>query len=101
MRRGLLPSAILAGCLIVCGPASAQLLLGQYEDEAPLGSWNLIGAPPAAAVGLGGALLARAWDPSVSLRNPALLTSLPRLSASVSASYGGASLFKYALVNTG
>ncbi len=101
MRRGLLPSAILAACLLVCGPASAQLVLGQYEDEAPLGSWNLVGATPAAAVGLGGALLARAWDPSVSLANPALLTSLPRLSASVSASYGGASLFKYALVNTG
>lgn len=101
MKRGLLPAAILAGCLLVCGPASAQLVLGQYEDEAPLGSWNIFGVPPATAVGLGGAVLARAWDPSVSLANPALLTSLPRLSGSISASYGGASLLKYALVNTG
>lgn len=101
LRRRILPWAVVAGCLWLCATASAQLALGQYEDEAPLGSWNLFGAPPAPAVGLGGAQLARAWDPSVSLVNPALLVALPRLSACVSTSYGGASLDKYALVNTG
>jgi hypothetical protein len=101
LKRALLPLAVVAGCLIVCGPALAQLALGQYEDEAPLASWNPLGSPPAPSLGLGGAQLARAWDLTQSLANPALLTSLPRLSASVSASYGGASLYRYALVNTG
>jgi len=101
VRRVVLLAAVLAGCLLVCVGASAQLVLGQYEDEAPLGTWNIFGSPPAPAVGLGGAQLARSWDASVSLANPALLSSLPRLSASLSASYGRASLFRYALVNTG
>jgi opacity protein-like surface antigen len=101
VKRGLVPIVLLAGCLFVRVPVSAQLLLGQYEDEAPLGSWNVFGAAAGPAAGLGGAQLARAWDASVSLANPALLTSLPRLSASLSASYGAASLFRYALVNTG
>jgi long-subunit fatty acid transport protein len=79
----------------------AQLVLGQYEDEAPLGSWNVFGTPTAASLGLGGAQFARAWDGSVSLANPALLLTLPRLSASVSASYALASMYKYSLVNTG
>lgn len=101
MERTLLPFAVVTGCLLVGAPAAAQLVLGQYEDEAPLASWNQLGSPPAPSLGLGGAQLARVWDLTQSLVNPALLTSLPRLSASVSASYGGASLDKYALVNTG
>lgn len=101
MTRARLPFAIVAGCLIAGGPAAAQLVLGQYEDEAPLSSWNRLGSPPAPSLGLGGAQLARDWDLTQSLVNPALLTSLPRLSVSVSASYDGASLDKYALVNTG
>jgi long-subunit fatty acid transport protein len=99
--KRLLPFALLAGCLLVRGPAAAQLVLGQYEDEAPLGTWNSLGSPPAGAVGLGGAQFARPWDASVSLANPALLTGLPRFSASLSGSYGGASLYRYSLVNTG
>jgi hypothetical protein len=101
MKRTLFPFALLAGCLFFRSAASAQLVLGQYEDEAPLGTWNIFGSPPAPSVGLGGTQFARAWDGSVSLANPALLTSLPRLSAFVSGSYAAASLFKYSLVNTG
>ncbi len=101
MKRAFFPLALLAGCLAFPGAASAQLVLGQYEDEAPLGTWNIFGSPAAPSVGLGGAQLARAWDGSASLANPALLTSLPRLSAFVSASHTAASLFKYSLVNTG
>ena len=97
----MLAVAVLGGALLLCVPAAAQLVLGQYEDEAPLGTWNIFGSPPAPAVGLGGAQLARAWDASASLANPALLASLPRLSASLSASYGRTSLFRYSLVNTG
>jgi len=82
-------------------PASAQLVLGQYEDEAPLRSWNTLGAPSAAALGLGGAQFARAWDAAASLANPALLVSLAGSSIGVTASYSGASLFRYSLVNTG
>ncbi len=94
MRRAVLIVAVLGGLLLVCVPASAQLVLGQYDDEAPLGTWNILGSPPAQAVGLGGAQLARAWDASVSLANPALLAALPKLSVSLSASYGRASLFR-------
>lgn len=101
MKRFLVPTALLAGCLLLAGPAAAQLVLGQYEDEAPLGTWNLFGAPPAQAVGMGGAQFARASDAASSLANPALLLALPRLTASVSASYAIASLFRFSLVNTG
>ena len=101
MKRAFFPLALLAGCLFFRGAASAQLVLGQYEDEAPLGTWNIFGSPAAPSVGLGGAQFARAWDGSASLVNPALLPSLPRLSAFLSASYAAASLFKYSLVNTG
>jgi long-subunit fatty acid transport protein len=101
VKRILFPFALLAGLLVVRGAASAQLVLGQYEDEAPLGTWNIFGAPSAPSLGLGGAQFARAWDPSVSFSNPALLLGLPRVSASVSASLAASSLFRYSLVNTG
>ncbi|HMA52945.1 MAG TPA: hypothetical protein VKT17_00685, partial [Acidobacteriota bacterium] len=101
MKRAFFPFALLAGCLFIRGAASAQLILGQYEDEAPLGSWNIFGSPAAPSIGLGGAQFARAWDGSTSLVNPALLPSLPRLSGFVSASYAAASLFRFSLVNTG
>jgi len=101
VKRSRLAIAVLAGCLCLCGAAPAQLVLGQYEDEAPLGTWNILGSAAAAAVGLGGAQFARAWDGSASLVNPALLLTLPRLSASISGSFTGASLYRYSLVNTG
>jgi hypothetical protein len=101
MKTAAFPILLLAGLFIGAVPASAQLVLGQYEDEAPLGTWNVLGAPAASAVGLGGTQFTRAWDASASLGNPALLASLPRLSASFSASYSATSLFRYALVNTG
>ncbi len=101
MKRTLMPIAVLAGALLLAGPASAQLVLGQYEDEAPLGTWNVFGAPSAQAVGMGGAQFARASDAAASLANPALLLTLPQLSAFVSGSYAIASLFRFSLVNTG
>jgi hypothetical protein len=101
VKRTLVAFAVLLCGLLVPGLLRAQLILGQYEDEAPLGSWNVFGAPTAAAVGLGGAQFARASDGSVALTNPALLLTLPRLSASVSGSYALASMYTYSLVNTG
>lgn len=95
----------LVGALILCLaaalPARAQLVLGQYEDEAPLATWNVFGAVSAPALGLGGVRIGRAFDASVSTTNPALLLSLPRSSVSLTGSYGFASLFRYSLVNTG
>jgi hypothetical protein len=95
----------LVGALILCLatalPARAQLILGQYEDEAPLASWNVFGAVSAPALGLGGIRIGRAFNASISTTNPALLLSLPRSSASLTGSYTFASLFRYSIVNTG
>ncbi len=95
---------VLACALAVVGtarPASAQLVLGQYEDEAPLRTWNIFGVPSAQSLGLGGAGLARAWDVTAAMTNPALLCGLGRYAATLTASYDRATLFRYALVNTG
>jgi len=91
----------LALCLAAALPARAQLILGQYEDEAPLASWNVFGAGSAPALGLGGVRIGRAFDASVSTTNPALLLSLARTSVSLTGSYSAASLFRYSIVNTG
>jgi hypothetical protein len=98
--RGLLAAALLAGCLVAASPLSAQLVLGQYEDEAPLGTWNVLGPSSAAAAGLG-VVFARLSDASISFSNPALLAGLPRVSACLSASYAAATLRRFSLVNTG
>jgi hypothetical protein len=98
--RALLPAAVAAACLAIAGPVSAQLVLGQYEDEAPLGTWNIFGAPSAPSAGLGVSFV-RAADPSISLTNPALLTGLARASVALSGSYAVATLYKYSFVNTG
>ena len=98
-------AAGLVGALILCLaaalPVRAQLILGQYEDEAPLASWNVFGAVSAPSLGLGGIRIARAFDASISTTNPALLLTLPRSSASLTGSYTVASLFRYSIVNTG
>jgi long-subunit fatty acid transport protein len=101
MKRRSGPAVLLAVLLLGPAAARAQLLLGQYEDEAPLATWNTLGAASAPSLALGGTQLARAWDVSSGLANPALLAGLPRFSASLAASYGAASLYRYALVNTG
>ena len=101
MPRFLLPVAVTALCLLLSLPASAQLVLGQYEDEAPLGTWNVFGVRTAPALALGGARFARGWDCSAGLTNPALLVTLDKYSVTLSASDSWASMFKYSLVNTG
>lgn len=93
-------AALLAGSLFIASPLSAQLVVGQYEDEAPLGSWNSLGSPSAPSAGLG-VVFARLSDASISFSNPALLVGLPRLSACLSASYAAATLRRFSLVNTG
>jgi hypothetical protein len=99
--RFLLPASVSVLGLLLCLPAAGQLVIGQYEDEAPLRTWNTFGLPSAPSLGLGGVQFARAWDSSASLANPALLVSLPRYSVTLTGSGTQASLFKYSLVNTG
>lgn len=95
----LLLLAILAGLPIV---SPAQLVLGQYEDEAPLRTWNSFGlATAASSLGRGETQLALAEDCSAALGNPALLPALPKFSVSLNSSYSYASLFRYSIVNTG
>ncbi len=96
-----LPIALLLSLAIFAAPAAAQLVIGQYEDEAPLRSWNTFGLTSAASLGLGGAQFARAYDASAATVNPALLVSLARYSATITGAYTAASMFRYALVNTG
>jgi hypothetical protein len=81
--------------------SSAQLVLGQYEDEAPLRSWNTFGLTVASSLGRGETQLALAEDGSAALANPALLPSLPKFSVILNGSYSNTSLFRFSVVNTG
>jgi hypothetical protein len=92
---------LLLGVLALPTVSSAQLVLGQYEDEAPLRSWNTFGLTVASSLGRGETQLALAEDCSAALGNPALLASLPKFSVGFNGSYSYASLFRYSVVNTG
>lgn len=81
--------------------AHAQLVLGQYEDEAPFQTWNTFGVASGAATARGGVRFALASDDSAALANPALLCKLPSLTLTLSGSYATATFFKYSVVNTG
>ncbi len=82
-------------------PALSQLVLGQYEDEAPLQTWNLFGITTASSLSRGGTSFTLSDGSAVSLSNPALLTKLPRFTFSLSGSYRATMLNKYGIVNTG
>ncbi len=79
----------------------AQVVIGQYVDEAPVRTWNNIGVLTAPAVGLGETQFTLARDSSVALTNPALLSRLPKFSASLNGSVMRATFLKYSLINTG
>jgi len=98
LSRFLLTSLLLIA-IPVAGPA--QLVIGQYEDEAPLRTWNTFGLATAASTGRGDTMLAQADDCSAALSNPALLAGLPRLTFSLNGSYSGSSMFRYSIINTG
>ncbi|MDP2915321.1 MAG: outer membrane protein transport protein [Candidatus Aminicenantes bacterium] len=82
-------------------PASSQLILGQYQVEAPLRTWNTFPFSAAAALGRGGGAFTLASDASAATSNPALLTGLPKFQFHVNGSYHVTELFKYGPVNTG
>jgi hypothetical protein len=100
-KRFVLPFFV--SCLLLFMPVEApgQLVLGQYEDEAPVRTWNTFGVGLAPALGWGNIQIAASRDVSGSLVNPALLTGLPRLSATVGGSYTSSTLFRYSILNTG
>lgn len=92
--------------LFVCGmvfhqPLSAQLVLGQYEEEAPFGTWNINGIPTAAGTAMGNSFYTYAHDASSALKNPALLSELSSFAMTMNFSLNTASFYKYGLVNTG
>jgi len=89
--------------LIIMSPAEAwpQLTLGQYEDEAPVRTWNLPWTLTAQSLSMGGMQFAFVRDCSCALTNPALLDRLPRISFALSFSTIRASLSKYSIINTG
>jgi long-subunit fatty acid transport protein len=93
----------LSVCIFVLSPmfSWAQLIIGQYEDEAPFRTWNTLGVPTASSLGIGEARFALAADTSAGLINPALLISLPRFSFTINGSHSAASFNKYSIVNTG
>ena len=96
MALGLL-AALAAGA----GRAAAQTRIGQYEDEAPLRTWNAAPFTLASALGRGGTSFTFASDPSAGDSNPALLPLLPRFSAAVQGFYEAASVAKAGPIGTG
>ncbi len=87
---------VLFPCL--CG---AQLIIGQYEEEAPLKSWNISGFIPASSLGRAEIMTIIADTPAIAFNNPSLLTHLTPFSFYLNGSITRASLFRFGPVNTG
>ncbi|MDH5467271.1 MAG: hypothetical protein OEY25_07615 [Candidatus Aminicenantes bacterium] len=104
MKRNICSSIILIFFIFfaflpkLCWP---QMTVGQYEDEAPLRTWNTFGFSTAPSLARGETRFTLASDCSTSLSNPALLTDLPKFTLTLNSSVDTASLFKYSIVNTG
>jgi len=79
----------------------AQLVVGQYEDEAPLRTWNAFGVPTAVSLALGEARFALVSDASAALANPALLSRLGPFTLALSGGYHTADFHRFGIVNTG
>ncbi|HDZ26183.1 MAG TPA: hypothetical protein ENH65_06690, partial [Candidatus Aminicenantes bacterium] len=78
-----------------------QMVLGQYEDEAPFRTWNTFGITTARSLAMGETQFTLGSDCAVSLTNPALLTRLPKINFTVNSSFNIAQLYRYSIVNTG
>ena len=89
--------------LFILFPATlkAQLFLGQYEDEAPLMTWNLLGPATGSITGMGNVRFTNTTDCSAVLTNPALISKLPKLTLTFNSSIQSAQLNKYGFINTG
>ncbi|MFB0564949.1 MAG: OmpP1/FadL family transporter [Candidatus Aminicenantaceae bacterium] len=94
--------SLLFGLLIILPHGLwSQLVIGQYEDEAPFRTWNMWSTKTASSLALGNTHSILTSDCSVALSNPALLLNLPPITFTLSSSFETASFFKYAFVNTG
>ena len=100
-RAGSVLRLLAAFTALIPASLSAQLVLGQYQDEAPVGTWNTFPFLGAAALGRGGTAFSLASDASAAASNPALLIGLPKFMFHMNGSYHLAEFFKYGLVNTG
>ena len=78
-----------------------QMVLGQYEDEAPFRTWNTFGITTARSLAMGETQFTLGSDCAVSLTNPALLTRLPKITFTVNSSFNIAQFYRYSIVNTG
>jgi hypothetical protein len=81
--------------------ASAQTRLGQYQDEAPIRTWNSFPFTTAAGLARGGGLYTLSLDSALASANPALLTDLENFRIQVNSSFQAVEFFKYGPVNTG
>lgn len=90
-------------CALMLFPlkSQAQLVMGQYEDEAPFRTWNIFGLLTGGPLGMGGAHYAYASDLSTALTNPSQLSRMPALTVLTNGSLDNATFFKYSIVNTG
>jgi long-subunit fatty acid transport protein len=92
---------IAAAVLAAARPLPAQLILGQYEEEAPVGTWNTFPYLSAAALGRGQTAFTLARDASAGPVNPALLAFLPKVTLAGGGYYHIAAFNAYGPVNTG
>jgi len=90
-----------ASLLLPSSTLWAQSNLGQYTEEAPLGTWNIFGVNLAPSLGLGLNQSVLNLTSAASLTNPALLSFLPATTLSLNLSFSQDQLAKYWLVNTG
>jgi len=103
IRTPLKISYVLLICFFLLNPikAQAQLVMGQYEDEAPFRTWNVFGLLTGASLSMGAAHYAHSFDLSAALTNPSQLSQLPQYTAVINGSLSRAAFFKYSIVNTG
>jgi hypothetical protein len=94
-------AAAAVAAFIVPAPAAAQLVLGQYEEEAPVRSWNSFALATAAALGRGETSFTLGRDASAAMANPALLSDLPPFTLASNAYLQSTGFSKYGPVNTG
>jgi len=80
----------------------SQANLGQYYDEAPLRSWNILAPYAAKNAAMGECIFAFDMEDSLSaMHNPAALRRVKRFAVSFNISVNFIELFRYSVVNTG
>lgn len=93
--------ALALGAAALPASARAQLVLGQYETEAPAGTWNSFPFLTAACLGRGGTVFATASGPGDALANPAAAARAAGIRFVLDGSLGRADFFRFGPVNTG